>query len=134
MAAAANLLIATVGFWLVCCIVISVLGRRVDHLYAAAALYVGAGAPPFGTFLSELLIHIKAIDMHYYATAGLLIVGLALAFIVVCMHIGRVVLGAANVNTQYFKAVLTSAVPALLLACSLLLGLVSAPALWSGLK
>jgi hydrogenase-4 component F len=104
----------------------------------AVLLAIGAfavtGAPPFGTFLSELLILMKAIDLHYYATTGLLIAGLALAFIVICMHIGRVFLGAANSNTQYFKPVLTSAVPALLLACSLFLGLATGPALWNGLK
>jgi hydrogenase-4 component F len=104
----------------------------------AVLLAIGAfsvtGAPPFGTFLSELLILMRAIDLHYYATAGLLIVGLALAFIVVCMHIGRVFLGAANTNTQYFKPVLTSAVPAILLACSLALGLITGPALWDCLR
>jgi hydrogenase-4 component F len=104
----------------------------------AVLLAIGAfavtGAPPFGTFLSELLIQMKALDMHYYATTGLLIVGLALSFIALCMHIGRVFLGAANANTQFFKPILTSTVPALLLACSLLLGLFTGPALWSGLK
>ncbi len=44
MAAAANLLIATVGFWLLCCIVISIVGRGVSHVYASAALYLGGAA------------------------------------------------------------------------------------------
>jgi formate hydrogenlyase subunit 3/multisubunit Na+/H+ antiporter MnhD subunit len=44
MAAAANLLIVTIGFWLLSCIVISILGRRVSHLYASAALYVGGAS------------------------------------------------------------------------------------------
>ncbi len=73
----------------------------------AVLLAIGAfavtGAPPFGTFLSELLILMRAIDLHYYATAGLLIIGLALAFTVICMHIGRVFLGAANSQHSVFQ-------------------------------
>jgi hydrogenase-4 component F len=104
----------------------------------AILLAVGAfsvtGAPPFGAFLSELLILMKAIDMHCYANAILLMFGLALAFIGVCMHLGRVFLGSANPHMQYFKPILTCAVPALLLAGSLALGFCTSPGLWEGLK
>jgi hydrogenase-4 component F len=99
----------------------------------ALGTFAVTGAPPFGTFLSELLILMRAIDMHFYATTGLLMVGLALAFITVSMHIGRVFLGAASTQTKYFNPILTSAVPALLLACSLLLGLITVPTFWNGL-
>lgn len=100
----------------------------------AAGAFAVTGAPPFGTFLSELLILIKAVDMHFYVSAGLLILGLSLAFIVVCMHIGRIFFGVANVNTQYFRPVMTCAIPALLLVFSLLLGLSTGPVLLNGLK
>jgi len=76
----------------------------------------------------------KAIDMHCYVNVGLLTLGLALAFIAVCLHIGRVFLGAANSNTQFFKPVLTCVIPALLLAGSLFLGFTTGPALLNWLK
>lgn len=99
----------------------------------AAGTFAVTGAPPFGTFLSELLILMKIIDLHWYVNAALLLVGLALAFIVVVMHIGRVFLGGDSGHTNYFKPVLSCAIPALLLAGSLYLGLNTAPALWNGL-
>lgn len=103
-------------------------------LLLAAGTFAVTGAPPFGTFLSELLILMKVIDLHWYANAAVLLVGLALAFIVVVMHIGKVFLGGNNGHTQYFKPVLTCAIPALLLAGSLYLGLNTPPTLWSGLR
>jgi hydrogenase-4 component B len=42
MATAASLLVITVGFWLACCLVIAVAGERVNHVYAATGLYIGA--------------------------------------------------------------------------------------------
>ncbi len=41
---AAGILIVTVGFWLLCCIVISVAGQKTNHVCAATALYVGGAA------------------------------------------------------------------------------------------
>lgn len=100
----------------------------------AIGVFSVTGAPPFGTFLSELLILLKAIDMHCYTNAIILVIGLALAFIVVCMHIGRVFLGGANQHMKYFNPVLTCMVPAILLLASLLLGLSTGPALLDSLK
>ena len=101
-------------------------------------LAVGAfsvtGAPPFGTFLSELLILLRAVEMHCYANVVLLIFALALAFIAVCMHIGRIFLGGANQHMQYFRPVLTSLVPAMLLLVSLILGLSIGPDFMAAFK
>jgi hydrogenase-4 component F len=91
------------------------------------------GAPPFGTFLSEWLILMRAFETHYYFNAVLLLLGLSLSFIVISMHIGRVILGAGNPAFQYFRPVASSAVPAILIICSLLIGLTSGPDFWSRL-
>ncbi len=94
------------------------------------ACFAATGAPPFGTFLSEWLILMKTIDLHYYVNTGLLLISLTLSFIVVCMQVGRVLLGGPNPNFNYFRAFATSAMPALLIICSLYIGLASQPAGW----
>jgi hydrogenase-4 component F len=96
----------------------------------ALGAFASTGAPPFGTFLSELLILMRAIDLHYYVNAALLLIALALSFIVVCMHIGKVVLGAPNVGLHYFQPLATSVIPALLVIGSLFLGLTTGSSIW----
>ncbi len=98
----------------------------------AMACFAATGAPPFGTFLSEWLILMKTIDLHYYVNTGLLLISLTLSFIVVSMHVGRVLLGGPNPNLNYFRPFATSAIPALLIICSLYIGLASQPAGWGG--
>jgi len=95
--------------------------------------FASTGAPPFGTFLSELLILMRAIDLHYYVNAALLLISFALTFIVICMHIGKVVLGAANPNYHYFRPLATSFIPALLIIGSLFLGLTTGSSMWHSL-
>jgi len=65
----------------------------------------------------------RAIDSKFYINAALVLGGLSLAFIVVLMHVGRVFLGSRNNAIQYFRPFATSAVPALLVICSLALGM-----------
>lgn len=95
------------------------------------AAFAATGAPPFGTFLSELLILMQAMDQHFYVNAALLLLGLSLSFIVICKHVGGVILGAPNQNMEYFKPLASNAIPALLVLCSLLLGLSAGTSLWS---
>ena len=91
------------------------------------------GAPPFGTFLAEWLILMKAVDMKYYVPAVLCLVGLSLSFIVICMHIGKVILGSPNPNFDYFRPYASSTIPAILIVCSILLGITSGSTIWRGL-
>jgi hydrogenase-4 component F len=84
-------------------------------------------APPFGTFFSEWMILMKAIELKYYLNAALVLGGLSLAFIVILMHVGRVFLGHKNDGMHYFNPLFTSAIPALLVVCSLVIGLISVP-------
>ncbi len=96
--------------------------------------FAGIGAPPFGTFLSEWLILMKSIETHYYLNAVLLLTGLSLTFIFVSMHIGKVILGGANSKLNYFQPIASCAIPALLVVCSLILGLTSSSSLCSSLQ
>ncbi len=99
----------------------------------AMAVFAGTGAPPFGTFLSEWLILMRSIELHHYVIAALLIGALALSFIVVCMHVGKIFFGAASPNFQYFRPIATSVIPALLISLSLCIGLASQLQFWGGL-
>lgn len=91
----------------------------------ALSVFAGMGAPPFGTFLSEWLILIRAVNVHCYVNVVLILLGLSLSFIVVCQHMGQIFLGTANPRLQYFRPLATCVIPALLMICSLCIGLAS---------
>lgn len=93
----------------------------------------GTGAPPFGTFISEWLILVRAVEFKYYLCVCILLASLSLSFIVVCRHVGRMILGAMNPSLQYFKPVLSSTMPALLVIVSLVLGLSTTVSFWTRL-
>ena len=94
------------------------------------AAFAVTGAPPFGAFLSEWQILMRAIDLHYYVPAILCLIGLSLSFIVICMHVGKVILGTPSANFQYFRPIASSTIPALLILCSLILGITSGSTVW----
>ncbi len=95
-------------------------------LLALAALAV-TGVPPFGAFISEWLILTRNIELSYYIPALLVIVGLSLSFVAVSAHVGRVLLGSPMQNVTAFRPVTSSIIPALLICCSFILGLIVAP-------
>ncbi len=51
------------------------------------------GAPPFGSFVSEWLLLSKATDESRWGIVIALAVGLAISFVAVLIHLGRVVFG-----------------------------------------
>lgn len=62
-----------------------------------AVLAAGAavmGAPPFASFISEWLLLARAGDLHLWGVLAALLAGLALSFVAVMFHLGRVVFGA----------------------------------------
>ncbi|MBS1955438.1 MAG: hypothetical protein JST89_14740 [Cyanobacteria bacterium SZAS-4] len=86
---------------------------------AAAAL---TGMPPFGSFISEWLILLKASDSAQVLCAVVLILSLALSFVAISVHVLNMVLGSpkqVNKLSLPFSSVL---VPILLCFCSLMLG------------
>jgi hydrogenase-4 component B len=100
MATAAILLLAIIGFWLLSCVVISLVGRRTNHTYAAAALYGGGaallvmaicgwgvsfdfdvtsfGALPIYLAVAPMTFHIDALSSIFVALLALLSMAVAL--------------------------------------------------------
>lgn len=91
----------------------------VTLILAAAAL---TGMPPFGSFVSEWLILVKAADSVQIFCAIILIFSLALSFIAISMHVLNMVFGAPKVVNKLQLSFTSIAIPLLLCFCSLLLG------------
>jgi hydrogenase-4 component F len=58
------------------------------------------GAPPFGTFLGELLIVVGAISVGQVWVAGVVVAAILVAFLGVNSQIGRMVFGEATANSR----------------------------------
>jgi hydrogenase-4 component F len=95
--------------------------------------FAAIGAPPFGTFLAQWLILMRAVDMRYYVPAALCLISLCLSSTTVCMHIGKVIFGSPSSNFDYFRPYASSTIPAILLLCSIILGVTSGSTIWLGL-
>jgi hydrogenase-4 component F len=90
-------------------------------LLGMAALAV-TGAPPFGSFVSEIGILTASADSSHWVVATFLIVGTAVSFIAIATHICGVLFGAATKSLHFVKPVRANLVPALLLGGTLILG------------
>lgn len=95
-------------------------------LLAAGAAIMGA--PPFGSFISEWLLLAKAADGGHWGVFAAMILGLAVSFVAVMIHLGGVVFGAKPGREQVQRSP-GSIVPSIvLLAASACLFLAIAPA------
>jgi hydrogenase-4 component F len=92
------------------------------------------GAPPFGTFLSKLSILAELARQGSWLLVSVLLFATSLALVAISVHIGRVLFGAPRASFKPFSPLQTSAMPALLLFCSFIMGLVIYPAFWSFIK
>lgn len=93
----------------------------------AAGSFAIAGSPPFGTFLSEWLLLRDTFAHGQYLAGGLVIVGLTIAFIAIARHVGRVLFGNAPAAKLNSSPRSWSFVPAMLLLCAVMTGLMLAP-------
>jgi hypothetical protein len=71
--------------------------------------------------------------MKYWGVAIMIVFALTVSFIAVSMHIGRIVCGTPRNDYRRLPALTSCAMPALLLASSLVLGFVLTPNLWNQL-
>jgi hydrogenase-4 component F len=96
------------------------------------------GTPPFGSFLAEWQILMAAADSGRFVSLIALLAGLALAFIASCSQAGRMLFGVPRKRPEApmgrAATVLRGAVPALLLAISLVLGMALPPSLFAIVK
>jgi hydrogenase-4 component F len=100
----------------------------------ALATFAITGAPPFGTFLSKVSILSVLADRGSWIFASVLVLGSALAFVAISVHIGRVLLGSPKASFAPFEVLQTSLIPILLLCCSVILGVMVYPSYWNFLQ
>jgi hydrogenase-4 component F len=100
----------------------------------ALSTFAVAGTPPFGSFLSEIAILAESSDGHHWVIALTLVLSIAVAFVAMCAHVGAILFGAPKEKFDAFKPMQASVVPAMLVACSLILGVAMNQSLIRGLQ
>lgn len=100
-------------------------------LFAVAAA-AATGMPPFGGFIAEWMILSRAADAAQGAAAGTLLFALALSFIAVSMHVGKILWGKPKHQTSIRPSFASAAVPLILCIISLLAGITSFPTIFVG--
>ncbi len=85
------------------------------------------GAPPFGSFVSELLILIESANRGYWWVVVGLTVALLISFVAVSIHLTGILFGTARKEAIGFKPIATSCIPFLLIACAIAAGITSIP-------
>lgn len=88
------------------------------------------GAPPFGMFVSELAVLISTSNVTYWPVAAALLLAISISFVALCTHIGRIISGAPKGVVVEATKLSSCLMPALLMACSLILGFCATPTLW----
>ena len=108
---------------------------RTGVAWAISAAAV-TGAPPFGTFLGELLIVVGALALGLVWVAGILVVAILVAFLGVNSQIGRMVFGEKIPwgNPEGRGADAGSGIAYLNLGVALAIGIAALPYLSAGLK
>lgn len=97
-------------------------------LFAISAAAV-TGTPPFGAFIAEWMILARNADSHNWIIICVLLAALALSFVAICMHVGRLLMGPAKPSQKSLTTLSNSIVPAILCVCALALGLSNLPLL-----
>jgi len=92
------------------------------------------GLPPFGSFVSEMLILSNSATSGRWILVTTLVAALAIAFVAVSTHVGRILFGGPKPNFAAFQPVRASVVPGILLVGSLFLGIIASPQIWTSLK
>jgi|LSQX01.1.fsa_nt_gb hydrogenase-4 component F len=103
------------------------------HVPASGNLYLISflaltGTPPFGLFISELLVFIGALQRHYIPAAVILLLSLGVAFVGFLQAVTRATTGQApDARPAFRDHWLLVLPPALLLLLTLLLGITTPP-------
>lgn len=97
---------------------------------AMASLAV-AGAPPFGSFVSEMSLLTLSLADHRYYLALIIVIALAISFLAILSHTGRVIFGHGKQDFKNFNALRAAFIPSILVISTLALGLTVDTSLWS---
>lgn len=99
--------------------------------YWTLVLVLGAfavtGAPPFGAFAAEIQLLTETTEHHLWLALMLLLIGLALSFLSVTLHVGRIVCGAPHKQARVLPPLASSLIPGVLILATLLLGVTAIP-------
>jgi hydrogenase-4 component F len=102
-------------------------------LLLALGTFAVTGAPPFGAFVSEMAILTSTAQPSSWPIAVMLLAGIAIAFLAVCMHVGKILAGNPRPDFKAFATIRASFMPSILVAGSLALGLFLAPSFFTSL-
>lgn len=86
------------------------------------AAFAVSGAPPFGAFFTETALLLRAAESAQSYLAAVIILSITIAFIAICFHLGRILVGEGSADFKLRYPLRSSLVPALLLSLSLLCG------------
>jgi hydrogenase-4 component F len=92
------------------------------------------GAPPFGSFTSEMLILLATGNAASWGIAAGLMIAIAVSFIAICAHIGGILFGSPIPKFHAVQPIRASLIPAALLIFSLILGLLIRPEMLGALQ
>lgn len=109
-------------------------GLLVVNPYWAAILAAGAfavtGAPPFGAFAAEWQLMALVTQLQLWPLLTVLLIALALSFLSVIMHLGKVICGTPHPQAAVLPTVSSSIIPGSLVLLALLLGTTALPNLF----
>lgn len=109
-------------------------GLLVVNPYWTVLLLLGAfavtGAPPFGAFAAEWQLLSRFTEIALWPVLAVLLIALALSFLAVTMHLGKVVCGAPHLQVAELPRVSSSLIPAALVLLTLLCGITALPKLF----
>jgi hydrogenase-4 component F len=100
----------------------------------AMAAFAVTGAPPFGSFVSELSILSASAETGSWLLVWLMVLAIATAFVAVSVHVGRILFGTARANFQGMQPIRASIVPGILLAVAVGMGVMVRPSFWVGMQ
>ncbi len=100
----------------------------------ALATFAVTGAPPFGSFVSELSILATSASIGNWYLVSVLVLSIALAFVAVSTHVGRVLFGGPKGNFHPSQTIRTSIIPGVLILGAVIMGVMVRPGFFSVLR
>ncbi len=105
--------------------------------YWTAIFVLGAfavtGAPPFGAFIAEWQLLTQVTELKLWTVMIVMLVALALSFLSVTMHVGKLVCGTPHKQVATLPPLRSSLIPAALVLLTLLCGVTAMPGLFGEL-
>lgn len=95
------------------------------------ATFAVTGAPPFGAFVAEMSMLSLSMSNHRWVLVLIMTAAIAISFIAICAHVGKITLGACKLDFKKFQPVRGAVVPAILIFGTFVLGITVNTDLWT---